>query len=356
MIPKFYIIGSETKRPSSRKTIFTDGSPDQTFRENTDIELSHWIPNRTAKQYRADTSTEICMRFIEDEAPGDWDLAINNHLDIDGILSVFSLVHSEIAKKHKQTIIEAAEMGDFWAWGSESSQILFQGLTLFMNNLQQDLLDIQDIYAQSFNKTIELLESRVHDKIIQNGIISLAQSYERVQSGAITRVELGKRFVHYHLPASLTASDRSKALKIPGFNDLLQDDMWLYPQVRNKLDKEKIQLVSAETDEGTYYDLWYPGYMWADTPHSWRAPGFSFAGSTNAYYYGYAPLSDAVEELRRLETGGGTWKLVKQLTPFSSIQGRNYPVVLSCMNDQDEPQKSKIPKAEVAYILARAFV
>jgi len=30
------------------------------------------------------------------------------------------------------------------------------------------------------------------------------------------------------------------------------------------MDEEKIQLVAIETDNGVHYDLWYPGYVWAD--------------------------------------------------------------------------------------------
>jgi hypothetical protein len=110
----------------SRKTIFVDGSPDQTFRDGIDMELSHWFPNRTPEKYKADTSTEICMNFVSEQSSADWDLAINNHLDVDGILSVFTLIHSEFALQHRETLVEATEMGDFWAWGNERAQRLFQ--------------------------------------------------------------------------------------------------------------------------------------------------------------------------------------------------------------------------------------
>jgi hypothetical protein len=32
----------------------------------------------------------------------------------------------------RQTIIEAAEMGDFWGWGEPPAQRVFQGVTRFM--------------------------------------------------------------------------------------------------------------------------------------------------------------------------------------------------------------------------------
>ncbi len=96
----FYILGSEKYRPTSRKTIFADGSADSSYRPEMDIELSHWIHNRTPDIYKADTSTEICMNFIEKHAPEDWDLAINNHLDVDGILCVFTLQFSPYLSSH----------------------------------------------------------------------------------------------------------------------------------------------------------------------------------------------------------------------------------------------------------------
>ena len=39
--------------PDSRATIFCDGSADESFRRGVDVELSHWIPNRTPGEFRA---------------------------------------------------------------------------------------------------------------------------------------------------------------------------------------------------------------------------------------------------------------------------------------------------------------
>ena len=38
-------------------------------------------------------------------------------------LSVYALVHSEHALAHRQTLIEAAEMGDFWGWGAAAAAL-----------------------------------------------------------------------------------------------------------------------------------------------------------------------------------------------------------------------------------------
>jgi hypothetical protein len=56
-------------------------------------------------------------------------VAVNNHVDVDGILSVYVLVHGNHALAHRPAIIEAAEMGDFWGWGGVPAQRVFQGIT-----------------------------------------------------------------------------------------------------------------------------------------------------------------------------------------------------------------------------------
>src|SRR5690554_1207565 len=129
MINRFEIMSKRSPRPEGEAIIFCDGTGGDWFRPETDLELSHWRPNRTPKEYRAGTSTEICFRFLDTPRPGDWTAAVNNHVDVDGILSVYALVHSEHALQHRGTLIQAAEMGDFWEWGEPPAQRLFQGLT-----------------------------------------------------------------------------------------------------------------------------------------------------------------------------------------------------------------------------------
>ncbi|MBN6189165.1 hypothetical protein JQN58_20130 [Aneurinibacillus sp. BA2021] len=357
MISRFYILGSTTERPQSRRTIFTDGAPDATFRPGVDMELSHWIPNRTPACYQADTSTEICMRFVESKDPGEWDLAVNNHVDVDGILAVFTLVYSETALAHRQTIIQAAEMGDFSGWGEEPAQRLFQGLTILMDDIKAAGMDTQHIYEACFQRAKELLAGTdIQDPRIEAGVRALQASTQRIMSGQVERQELHARFVRYTIPAELTAASLARALNVPAFNEEIRDDMWLHPQARNRLDREKVQLVAAQTDEGWYYDVWYPGYMWADTPHSWRAPGFTFSGSTNGYRYAHAPLEEAVHTLQKEETAEGIWTLAQQLSPFTSVAGRNFPVILSFLDSKNEPAVSRLAPERVASLLAASFL
>ncbi len=97
MIDRFEIIGHDSPRPSAEHILFCDGTGGQIFRLATDLELSHWRPNCTPAEYRAGTSTEICYRFLDTPRPACWTVAVNNHVDVDGILSVYVLVQSDHA-------------------------------------------------------------------------------------------------------------------------------------------------------------------------------------------------------------------------------------------------------------------
>jgi hypothetical protein len=110
----FHIEGSRRPRPASARTIHCDGSAGAGFRSGVDLELSHWLPNRTPPRYKADSSTEICLNFAAaGEAIGACDLALNNHVDVDGVLSLFSVVAPSLALAHRATLVQAAESGDF---------------------------------------------------------------------------------------------------------------------------------------------------------------------------------------------------------------------------------------------------
>src|SRR5690606_24250293 len=154
MIDRFELIRYDSQRRDAEKIVFCDGTGGRLFRPETDLELSHWRPNRTPAEYRAGTSTEICFRFLDRPRPGRWTAAVNNHVDVDGILSIYALVHSRHALAHRRTIIEAAEMGDFWGWGEPAAQRLFQGITLLME--RDD--DSGSIYDEAFRRAAGLID------------------------------------------------------------------------------------------------------------------------------------------------------------------------------------------------------
>jgi hypothetical protein len=86
------------------------------------LDLSHWQSNRTPRCYKADTSTEIALNFVvSSEAVEQWAsaVAVNNHFDTDGVLSIWTLLDPENALSRRELLIAAAEAGDFDEWPAQ---------------------------------------------------------------------------------------------------------------------------------------------------------------------------------------------------------------------------------------------
>jgi len=84
--------------------------------------LSHWPGNRTPKQWRADLSTGIALRFAR--APmadreaflGEARHVVNDHYDTDGFGSLFAVLEPRVAFRHEELLLAAAAVGDFGCW------------------------------------------------------------------------------------------------------------------------------------------------------------------------------------------------------------------------------------------------
>lgn len=349
----FFIDGSARARPASRRTIYCDGGIDERFSAH-DVELSHWIPNRTPRAYKANTSTEICLNFVANDANrAQYDLVVNNHIDVDGILSVFVAVSGAATLAHRRLLVQAAEMGDFWGWGEPDAQTLFQALTLLKNRLIAARTDPNDIYARAFECVDAILAGESRAETL-DGIAALQASVALIEAGRVGRTLINSRFVHYAIPQALAAQHLAQCLTVPGFNAPLSDQCLLLPQARARLDCERVQLLSVETRNGWYYDLWYPGYVWADTPDLWRAPGLVGTNDSNVHLLNHAPLRGAAAALDRLERGHGEWTIAPKLSPFTGLTGRGFPIVLSFLAG-GAPAPSALQPAVVLEHLERAF-
>jgi hypothetical protein len=348
-----YVEGSRVPRPPSRRAVFCDGGIDATYRDDVDLELSHWIPNSTPARFKASTSTEICIKYMEATEGGDFDLVVNNHTDVDGVLSTFVLMHPDLALAHRETLVQAAEMGDFGGWGELPAQHICQGLLCLIARLADSGVDPLAIYMQCYQRVRDMLAGERFAECVP-GMAALQASVARIEAGSILRLPLANRFVHYVIPQELARHDLDAALYAPTFDMPFSSTALLPPNVRARFDKEKVQLVSVQTGAGHYHDLWYPGYTWAETVDLWLAPGVTSAGSSNVHYLNHPPLAAAVGKLQQLETADGHWALARRLSPFGSVEGRNFPIVLSFMRDA-KPAPSKLPIAIVREILAPLY-
>jgi hypothetical protein len=85
--------------------------------------LSHWVGNETPAKLKADTSTEIALKFISDPQNKTLfphaNILTNNHFDTDGLLSVFTLIYPTKAEPLADTLIKTSEACDFSSFSSE---------------------------------------------------------------------------------------------------------------------------------------------------------------------------------------------------------------------------------------------
>jgi len=331
MISRFEILSDKTIRPDAERIIFCDGTGGKIFDPESDLELSHWRPNRTPVEYRAGTSTEICFRFLDNLLPGDWTAAVNNHVDVDGILSVYVLVRSDEAQRHRTAIIEAAEIGDFWGWGELPAQRLFQGITRLMRKDNP-----RESYEEAFRRIPGLIDGTDPETAdIDASLAPLSRGIQLVECGQIVRREIGSRFTHYVIPASLVNDDQQAAY-IPGFNELVSEKAILWPQVRAKWDAERVCLVSTERPSGWFHDLCFPGYLWADTEGRWRPTGMAYQDGMSSYVFSDETLIAAVRALQEIDRANGQWGLGGTNLPFGKELQDQFPVVARFVNIDGE--------------------
>ena len=76
-------------------------------------------------------------------------------------------------------------------------------------------------------------------------------------------------------------------------------------------------------------------------------------GDSNVWNVDHEPLRRAAAELGRIETAAGRWIAADRLTPWTTMSGRAFPVVLSFLaGDDDRPAPSRIAPERVAEVLA----
>ena len=327
----FYGEGSPDVRPVSAQTAYVDGTAGAQFREGIDVELSHWRPNKTEEQYKAGTSTEICFKYLHLNKTHNYDLVVNNHLDVDGVLSVFVLTHPTVALAHEDVLIKAAEAGDFWAWADGKALKVFQLLSLLFDKLKASDISLQESYQRCFSLIIRILHHQ-NDRTEAEKV--LLRQYTLVEEGKIIREELNDRTVSYYVPKETTKGDDKAYLNTAKINEPISERLAFWPQVRNRRDAQKLQLVSIEIEKGTHHEVFVPGYCWADTVGLWQPPGLI---PTEDVLHGNKlhrdNLSKVVAKLNAHEPGSCHWNLFSSVDFFNKRNPRDFPVILTTIHN-----------------------
>lgn len=348
---QLHITGSRQPRPEASRVIYCDGGIDAHFRDGLDLELSHWIPNRTPSLFKASTTTEICMRYVERRDTAAYDLVVNNHVDTDGVLSTFVLCHPRLALAHRRVLVQAAEIGDFRGFGEPRALTLYQVLCTSKHALQAEGADPLDIYHAAHALTTRVLRGE-HFPAAEAALATVARACDAVARGQIRRSLHGERLALYQVPRRLAQG--ADLRRIPPFDLPIADDEVLPSTARARWDAERMQLVAVEHDDGWAYDLWMPGYAWAETVGLWRPPGVVSAGTSEAHRFDHPPLKRAFEALDAAEPGTGRWTLSHTLSIFSEIEGRRFPVIGNFVH-QGQPARSRLMPERVADIVGEAW-
>ncbi len=211
------------------------------------LDLTHWQGNQTPRRYKADTSTEIALNFVvSGEAREKWAnaVAVNNHFDTDGVLSVWTLLEPERAVGVRDLLVAAAEAGDFDEWPA-----LDRGLWLdaAIRSVGSRAGDDAAAYRAVLGELPELIEGLLERRDLWGGEWDVLQrAVAGLESGRLRAEQAGGIGVLVHAVGEPEAPGALLAKRfLPG---------------------ARRYLLAFEREEG-FYDFRYerPRYAWADT-------------------------------------------------------------------------------------------
>jgi hypothetical protein len=210
----------------------------------------------------------------------------------------------------------------------------------------------QAIYAEAFRRIPGLIDgSDLEFSEIEASLHPLRQQVELVEQGQIIRTPINSRFSQYIVPLSVAGDDNERAAYVPDFNEAISSKAVLWPQVRARWDAERVCLVSMERKTGWFHDLWFPGYLWADTDGKWRPPGLTYTGGMSSYEIQDDRLIAAFEELQRQETASGQWGLGGTKLPFGYELQERFPLVGRFLDQHGRSAVSPLSPEQVANVL-----
>ena len=215
------------------------------------LQLSHWHASTTPAELKADTSTEIALRFVESPQARAWSEAVvvNNHFDTDGLFSVWTLLDPEAALARRELLIAAAEAGDFDGWPED-----LRGLQLdaAVRALVKDCEDDEQSYERALAALPALVDTIAARADLWGPEWERIRSAElEIESGLLVPMRLGPLGVLHH---------KLGVEEIPG------------PLLTRELAGCKRYLLVFERRGGLDYRYELPHHAWAETVQRPRIP------------------------------------------------------------------------------------
>ena len=325
----------------SQPLAFVDTTGGGELRAGVDIDLSHWYPNETPVRYRADTSTQIALDFAE-QHPEHHYLAVGDHADTDGVLSLFALAEPELALAHRSLLVQAAELGDFSFWAEAPARDFYCALS----EQRVRWRDVDGLGGRAlFDACFDTIGTLLRDGAPPGPASAALGASRKLISDPVTRAVLSPHFAVYVVPRHLADEHLAAAAMQPRFDACPGPEVWLSHRVRNDLDRERFQLVSVEVDDGWDHSVWCPQYLPWDTHTLWRPAGLSYTGERLTWSLAFDGLDRALDALRGKDGPGVEWRSALRIAPWSP----GFPVIL------DVSQPSRLEPGFVAQALADLF-
>jgi hypothetical protein len=153
---------------------------------------------------------------------------------------------------------------------------------------------------------------------------------------------------------AVAGDDDARASYVPEFNEAISPKTLLWPQGRACWDAERVRLVSMKRRTGWFHDLWFPGYLWADTEGKWLVPGVTYHDGMSRYEIENERLTAAFEQLQRAESASGRWALGGTSLPFGEELQERFPLVGRFLDEERQVNESGSPD-QVAKTLEGVF-
>jgi len=264
---RFEFVPYGEKYSGGEKSICVDG-----LVLGADLDLSHWMNNKTPTEYKADLSTEIVFKWLKIQAAAKYPsreflnaVVLNNHFDTDGLMSAWALLEPEKALDYESAMVSAAGAGDFGEWGLSDRGMI---LDIVFSKLGKQAGSDKAAYEELLPKVEELLKSiPKQPHLWKDEMDELDEAFDLVCDDIVTVSRLADKktkFTHAQGEVGdIGILSHPKGVKpVPG----PVISRTFSPVMKTQGKSVGRILLAMEQDGGCWsYVYQRPGYAWADT-------------------------------------------------------------------------------------------
>lgn len=255
--------------PDKNKAISVDGAFD------AKLQLSHWIGNSSPKELKADTTTEMSFKLIENPNKEKYlegiEYISNNHFDADGLLSAFVLLNPDYALQHKKEIINISITGDFSEFTTEDA---LKSVIVIESLLDDEKSFLKEkIKNKNYSNATQLVYEEGFKLIPE--LINDIDYFEKYWFNEFSFYEESEK--SFERQESIVSNYDNLCLSIVEMLKYLSK-VSIYKNTKND-----IVLTAIKSNNGNVYDLEYKMWTWFDTIREKKIKRNSFETLANLF-------------------------------------------------------------------------